>query len=203
MNWEIGLPLPPQYIGVCDKIFYYIAYLIGGGIDYIGISPNMISLFGLICNLTGCMSIWNDTKFYIPAFFFACVADTMDGYNARRFNKKSCFGALIDHTTDWISAICITMTVIGKWYNYFLFWLFFVSIMQLERYNLLYCGYVLQYHGDDDIQLSKFFQKDASDWANVKIQLVRYKEYNSSLISNLLICLYIIMQAVAEQGSSA
>jgi phosphatidylglycerophosphate synthase len=157
-RWEIGLPLPQQYIGLADRFFYYLSYRIGYYINMAGVSPNMITIFGLACQIGTTCSIIYDTKYFVVTIFLATLSDTMDGFNARRFNKKSINGALIDHGTDWISGIIILSSSIWRWHQYQYFYYFLAVIVYLEKKNIEYSGYVQEYQGSSDIFASTIFQ---------------------------------------------
>ena len=53
------------------------------------------------------LSAYYCNSYFVITYTMATITDTMDGFNARRFNKHSKYGAFIDHTTDWISGTII------------------------------------------------------------------------------------------------
>jgi len=195
-HWEIGLPLPPQYIGTADRFFYYLSYRIGYYINMLGISPNMITMAGLACQVGTSASIMLGTKYFAVTIPLATLADTMDGFNARRFNKKSHYGSLIDHGADWISGIIILSASIWKWYQYCSFYYMLVLIIYLEKKNIEYSGYVQEYQGSTDIFASTIFQHHGGTRERICKLLIDYKEHNSSSMSIILICVLWIMQTI-------
>ena len=197
-QWESGLSIPPQYIGLADRFFYYLSYRIGYYINWVGISPNMITVFGLLCQIGTAGCIMFDTKYFAATSFLAALADTMDGFNARRFNKRSRYGALIDHGADWIGAIAILSAAIWRWHQYQCFYYFLTVMLYLEKKQIEYSGYVQQYQGSSDIFASAIFQHSAGTHDRICELLIDYKEYNSSSMSIILVAVYWIMQTIAE-----
>lgn len=191
-EWIKGLPLPLEYIGVADLFFYRIAYYIGYYVNYIGISPNMITIFGLICQINTALSIYYHNSYFIITYIMATITDTMDGFNARRFNKQSKYGAFIDHTTDWISGTIIFIASLCRWYMNPMYWIILIIVLYFEYYNLQYCGYILQYNGKDDVVLSRVIQTKVSNCDIIK-NLIATKEYNSSTAAIVILVLFYIL----------
>jgi phosphatidylglycerophosphate synthase len=191
-EWIKGLPLPLEYIGVADLFFYRIAYYIGYYVNYIGISPNMITIFGLICQINTALSIYYHNSYFIITYTMATITDTMDGFNARRFNKQSKYGAFIDHTTDWISGTIIFIASLCRWYMNPMYGIILIIVLYFEYYNLQYCGYILQYNGKDDVVLSRVIQTKVSNCDIIK-NLIATKEYNSSTAAIVILVLFYIL----------
>lgn len=191
-EWNKGLPLPLEYIGIADIFFYRIAYYVGYYVNYIGISPNMITIFGLICQINTALSVYYRNSYFIITYTMATITDTMDGFNARRFNKQSKYGALIDHTTDWISGTLIMIASLCRWYMNPMYWIILIIVLYFEYYNLQYCGYILQYNGKDDVVLSRVIQKKVSNCDIIK-NLIATKEYNSSTAAIVILVLFYIL----------
>ena len=191
-EWIKGLPLPLEYIGIADLFFYRIAYYIGYYVNYIGISPNMITIFGLICQINTALSVYYRNSYFITTYILATITDTMDGFNARRFNKQSKYGAFIDHTTDWISGTIIFISSLCRWYINPMYWIILFIVLYFEYYNLQYCGYILQYNGKDDVVLSRVIQTKVSNCDIVK-NLIATKEYNSSTAAIVILVLFYLL----------
>lgn len=192
--WNYGLPVPKEYLGIIDLQFYYFAWVFGYYVDYIGITPNMITLFGFFCNCITGYSILYDKQWFFITLFLATVADTMDGYNARRFNKKSKFGALIDHGTDWMSATIIITCSVYRWYQYISFYCIFAILIYLEKQNIVYSGFIQEYNGSRDLLISAAFQYEAGQ--NIHSMLIKYKEYNSSTLTFVIMFSLWAMQTI-------
>lgn len=193
-NWEIGLPIPRKYIGHADLLNYYISYHVGYYINMIGITPNMITLFGILCFFASGFFIIHDSKLFAITFAIGTLSDTMDGFNARIFNKRSKYGALIDHGADWISAMTILSVVIWKWYNKYMLYIILPIIVYLERQNIIYSGYIQEYQGQTDIFISTLFQHKSDDSYRLDRLLKQYKQYNSSTLSLIIIAAIMILQ---------
>ena len=194
-TWEIGLPVPPNYIGYADSFFYYLSFKLGHYVHNLGITPNMITFFGLCCNIMTALSILHDNSYYILSIFMGTLADTMDGFNARQFNQVSKYGALFDHGADWISGVTIIIASVYRWHPYIYFYIVFPCILYLEVLNIQYSGFVQQYQGASDVFLSTIFQHDVK--ANVlESKMLQYKEYSSCTISIVLIVTFTVMQTL-------
>src|SRR3954469_4729159 len=65
------------------------------------LTPNAISLVGLVGNLTAAVLIWQGLYFLGGvAFIIGSVMDTLDGRYARASGKGTMFGAFLDSTLD-------------------------------------------------------------------------------------------------------
>ncbi len=67
------------------------------------LTPNAISLTGLVLNLVAAVLVWNEL--FIPggiAFIVGSVCDTLDGRYSRMSGKGTPFGAFLDSTLDRI-----------------------------------------------------------------------------------------------------
>ena len=114
----------------------------------------------------------------------------MDGYNARRYNKQSKYGALIDHTADWISGVLLFIAAFHRWYTTIYYYPIIFVVMYIESYNIMYCGYIQQYNGRADVALSAAFQNTPSDRKQLERALNRTKQYNSSFCGVIIIILF-------------
>ena len=193
-SWTNGLSLPIQYIGYFDIINYKISYYLGYYLYVIGITPNMITFMGLICNLITSYGILINKNYFIICLPIATIFDCMDGYNARMYDQTSQYGTLIDHTADWISGISIFITTVIRFYNLKIFWILLSIILYAQTKNFLYCGYIQQYHGKQDIALSRILQKNETNIEIIKKNLENLKEYCSSNQAFLIFFLISISQ---------
>jgi CDP-diacylglycerol--glycerol-3-phosphate 3-phosphatidyltransferase len=85
------------------------------------LTPNAISLTGLVLNVVAAVLIWNEL--FIPggiAFIVGSVCDTLDGRYSRMSGKGTPFGAFLDSTLDRIeegvvlTAIAVTFVDDGE-----------------------------------------------------------------------------------------
>ena len=189
-DWDIGLPLPTRYIGAVDLLFYRLSYYLGHHVNLIGISPNMITCCGLWLQINTAWSLHCKTNYFPLTYLMAIITDTMDGYNARRYNKQSKYGALIDHTADWISGILLFVTAFSRWYDNIYYYIIISVVMYIESYNLLYSGYVQQYNDCKDVALSTVFQNTMMNRKSLEFELQRIKEFNSSFAGIVIIILF-------------
>jgi len=191
---DVGLPLPSCYIGYADLFFYRIAYVIGKPLNRWGVSPNQITFFGLFCQCITTFSIIFDKPYFIWSMFMACVADTLDGFNARRYNKGSKYGALIDHTTDWVCGVMIFLATTFRWYTHFIYYPIVIGFTVLQIRSIKYSGCIQQYSGKTDIALSRIFQHSHSNSNIIREQLIKLREYNSSTITLIMISVFYYLQ---------
>ena len=68
----------------------------------IGVTPNMLTTFSMLCGVYSARLIWDGRPrdaavFFLLNYFFDC----MDGHMARQFNMETKFGDWYDHLTDW------------------------------------------------------------------------------------------------------
>jgi len=85
------------------------------------LTPNAISLTGLVLNVVAAVLVWNEL--FIPggiAFIVGSVCDTLDGRYSRMSGKGTPFGAFLDSTLDRIeegivlTAIAVTFVDDGE-----------------------------------------------------------------------------------------
>ena len=78
------------------------------------LTPNAISMTGLIGNLAAAVLIWQ-RQFFIAglAFILGSVMDTLDGRYARASGKGTAFGAFLDSTLDRMEEGLVLMAVGG------------------------------------------------------------------------------------------
>ncbi|HRU38393.1 MAG TPA: CDP-alcohol phosphatidyltransferase family protein [Candidatus Goldiibacteriota bacterium] len=86
--------------------------------DRIGITPNMLTLFGLTVNIAAAFLI---TSGFLPSagliILFAGVFDMLDGALARKTGKKSRFGGFLDSVTDRISEGAFYLAIVLLYIN--------------------------------------------------------------------------------------
>ena len=67
------------------------------------ISPNLLSVFGLILGIIAAVFIALDDLIFAALFLLiGAIADLFDGSLARKFNKETVFGAFLDSVIDRI-----------------------------------------------------------------------------------------------------
>ena len=72
------------------------------------ISPNLLSVFGLILGIIAAVFIALDDLIFAALFLLiGAIADLFDGSLARKFNKETVFGAFLDSVIDRIQELCI------------------------------------------------------------------------------------------------
>ena len=104
-----GLEILPRRIpqGMADRI--------GRGVGRLGITPNMISLFGLLGNVGAAYLV--ATEELIAAgllFLFFSALDFVDGAVARATNTASAFGAVFDAVLDRVGEAALLVGI--AWY---------------------------------------------------------------------------------------
>jgi len=192
-DWTDGLPLPYQYIGIVDLFFYKLSAFFGYYIYLCGITPNIITFIGLLINIFTTWSVYNGYFYYLWSMPLYLLCDTMDGYNSRRYNQGTPFGAAFDHTADWIGGITL---IVGSWMRWKMRWQYYIlcsMVVWMEYKNIVYCGYIQQYNKKKDIKLSAFFQTDAK-LGQLENLLYRNRNYNSSTVGLIAITAFYIME---------
>ncbi len=72
------------------------------------ISPNLLSVFGLILGIIAAVFIALDDLIFAALFLLiGAIADLFDGSLARKFNKETVFGAFLDSVIDRIQELSI------------------------------------------------------------------------------------------------
>jgi len=187
-DWKKGLPAEEKYIGTADWITYKLSSFIAPYLNKYNITPNMITLFGLICNLSYAYIIYHKIPLY-GLFCVPVICDCLDGYIARYYNKGTYYGNLFDHYSDWVSAVAIIAAAIAR-YKYHPYGIYLiVGILYLELQNLQYSSLLQQLKHKSDVSLTNVFVKQY-DKSIVPKKLLAYKEYNSSLIGYISIVLF-------------
>lgn len=183
-EWTRGLSIPMRYIGICDMIFYSISYKIVDILWYLKITPNMVTFFGLSCQLSACYFINIQSFHFIWVIMLAILSDTADGYLARYHNCGTKYGTIIDHTSDWIGGLSLIFTFLYNFQN-IVAYITFSGVIVIEYYNFSYCGYIQKYLGGTDVLFSRILQKTISnvedaDRKTVENEMFRLREMNSS-----------------------
>ena len=72
------------------------------------ISPNLLSVFGLILGIIAAVFIALDDLIFAALFLLiGAIADLFDGSLARKFNKETVFGAFLDSVIDRVQELSI------------------------------------------------------------------------------------------------
>src|SRR3569623_3686850 len=78
------------------------------------LTPNAISMTGLVLNLVAAVLVWQRYFFLAGiAFILGSVMDTLDGRYSRMSGKGTPFGAFLDSTLDRVEEGIVLMAVAG------------------------------------------------------------------------------------------
>ena len=142
-----------------DNIFYTLANYINPYLYKLNVTPNMITIFGLISALISHYFLYNYN--ILVAFLFIIIAqfcDCIDGQYARKYNMSSKFGDLLDHGVDFIK---LTILCFILYYRYNLTTFLKIIFISLGVINLLF-----------NICLFKYESKDSNNET-----IIDYKQY--------------------------
>lgn len=83
-----------------------------------GATPNMLTIIGLLINIWGSyLIIKRNLIFAGIIILFAGIFDMLDGFLARKMNKKTKFGGFLDSVTDRISEGAIYLGILIYYLN--------------------------------------------------------------------------------------
>ena len=97
--------------------------VIGRALSKTGITPNMISVLGVLISLLTAVLMGLGVKYIWPILVLLIIsssADLFDGMVARGSNRVTKFGAVLDHTLDrYVEAIIILGFILGEFISWF------------------------------------------------------------------------------------
>jgi phosphatidylglycerophosphate synthase len=102
-----------KYVAPIENYYYkyVMSPLCNKAVEYVPqwVHPNVLTLIGLLCSSLSMLLVVNDLKFFgvFAGLFWLLydLFDNMDGKHARRTNKSSLLGELLDHICDSYSAV--------------------------------------------------------------------------------------------------
>ncbi len=101
-------PKPKTFTDVMRGLFKGILDPIGGFLNRLGITPNMMTMLGLLGNMAGAWFLAQGNMVLGGAFVLICTPfDALDGTMARLRGEASEFGAFVDSVTDRYSELFI------------------------------------------------------------------------------------------------
>jgi len=96
------------FTDVMRALFKGILDPIGGFLNRIGITPNMMTMLGLLGNMAGAWFLAQGNMLLGGVFMLVCTPfDALDGTMARLRGEASDFGAFVDSVTDRYSELFI------------------------------------------------------------------------------------------------
>uniref|UniRef100_A0A6C0KSL6 CDP-alcohol phosphatidyltransferase n=1 Tax=viral metagenome TaxID=1070528 RepID=A0A6C0KSL6_9ZZZZ len=165
-----------EYQNPIDIGLLYFCRAVDQPLHAMGVTPNMITLFGLII---GIMSIYFLIhKHYLIAvllLWFTYFTDCLDGYMARKYNQTSKLGDYLDHFRDQFVILCIVilMTLHIKEFKYRLLFVFVITISAILMLSQLGCQEKLAEYNDHNECLG-FLKKLCPGNAEENIKLTRW-----------------------------
>lgn len=137
-----GDKISEEFQNPIDSALLYLCRLIDKPLHNMGVTPNMITFFGL---LTGVLSIYFfiHKKFVLSFCFlwFTYFTDCLDGYVARKYNQTSKLGDYLDHFRDQfiVLSLAVLLTIhISSVKNRILF-VFVITIFAVLMFSQLGC----------------------------------------------------------------
>lgn len=99
---------PKTFTDLMRGLFKGILDPIGGFLNRLGITPNMMTMLGLLGNMAGAWFLAQGDMVLGGAFVLVCTPfDALDGTMARLRGEASEFGAFVDSVTDRYSELFI------------------------------------------------------------------------------------------------
>jgi len=99
---------PKTFTDVMRALFKGVLDPIGGFLNRIGITPNMMTMIGLLGNVIGAWFLAQGDMLLGGIFVLVCTPfDALDGTMARLRGEASDFGAFVDSVTDRYSELFI------------------------------------------------------------------------------------------------
>jgi phosphatidylserine synthase len=116
---EEPLKIPYERHSICEKIVYYIIEKIDEHNLFKNIHPNIITITRILFVLIS-FYLYNKKSYgvlLIIAFFMNMFLDYLDGYVARKYNKITVAGDILDHVSDWITFLLFYISIKRKTLN--------------------------------------------------------------------------------------
>jgi phosphatidylglycerophosphate synthase len=105
-------------IGMIENIFQKFADLLVPYLDCINIHPNIITLLNFIIGFLCALSLYfGGISMCIMLLFTYYLCDCIDGTLARYSNKTSKFGEKLDHISDILMVVFMTISACLRWYK--------------------------------------------------------------------------------------
>lgn len=103
-----------------DNAMYNLSEKISPTLYKYNITPNQITILGIISGLVACYYLYIDQLHLSLVFIIlSCFLDDLDGHHARKYKLVSKFGDLLDHFGDILKTACLIYVIYSKYYNDF------------------------------------------------------------------------------------
>tara|TARA_Y100000739_G_C20428101_1_gene382088 strand:+ start:53 stop:628 length:576 start_codon:yes stop_codon:yes gene_type:complete len=109
-----------NFDNVFDNLMYRLSDKISPILYKYNITPNQITILGIISGLISCYYLYID-ELHLSFLFImiSCFFDDLDGHHARKYKLVSKFGDLLDHVGDIIKTICLIYVIYIKYFSNF------------------------------------------------------------------------------------
>jgi phosphatidylglycerophosphate synthase len=98
-----------------DNIIIYIADRASGIYKNMGLTPNHLTTFSLICNvLSACLFYYDHRYMSVLLFMIGYYFDCADGFYARKYDMVTTFGDYYDHINDQLKILLILIVMYLK-----------------------------------------------------------------------------------------
>lgn len=119
----------PKRLGI-SRLYRFISENLGAALPLFNVNPNLISLIGFIFTIPAIIFI-NFYPLNVILIFVSLILDWLDGVYARRLNKVSYRGYMIDVTLDHLANILLSIALLNAYYGKVLLTLSIVNIALL------------------------------------------------------------------------
>lgn len=139
------LKIPYDSHSICERAVYSVIIKLDNKYNFKNVHPNIITLFRILFYLLA-LYLYNKYKTFssklllILSVLVTLFLDYLDGYVARKYNKCTVFGDILDHVSDWIVHISLYIIIKNKTkLNNFLILLHVLLVISyMGAYQLIY-----------------------------------------------------------------
>ena len=109
-----------NFDNILDNYLYNLSDKISPFLYKLNITPNQITILGLISGLSACYYLYTD-QIHLSFFLILLSAffDDLDGHHARKYKLVSPFGDQLDHMCDVIKTLALFYVLYTKYFNEF------------------------------------------------------------------------------------
>lgn len=160
-----------------------------------GATPNMLTIIGLLINILGSYLIIKGNLIFAGIIIlFAGIFDMLDGFLARKMNKKTKFGGFLDSVTDRISEGVIYLSILIYYLNLNL------SFNSAIVYCVMFLSFLISYirarAGGLKINCEEGFFTRTERIVTLIIGLLLYNYFDSLFYALLIIGIFSILTIV-------
>jgi len=109
-----------NFDNLCDNVMYKISDYISPILYKYNISPNQITILGIISGIMASYYLYIDElHLSLLCIMISCFFDDLDGHHARKYKLVTKFGDLLDHIGDIVKTVCLIYVIYVKYFSNF------------------------------------------------------------------------------------